>query len=59
MKANQEPKFPVYRVAAYGTDVEFTPNLHEADYAFKDSRGSVVLWSVSADGVSKIIAKKG
>lgn len=55
---NQEPKYPVYRVTVFGKDVEFTPNLRDAEDAFKDSRNAVMLWSVDANGNATLLKKK-
>lgn len=57
-KKEQVAVFPVYRVTSYGKDVEFTPDLKTADYAYKDSQGSVKLWSVDADGSAKLLKQK-
>jgi hypothetical protein len=48
----------VYRVLVFGTDVEFTRSRKEADVAFKESRGQVELWGVSADGTAVLLSKK-
>ena len=55
---NQTPKYPVYRVTVYGTDVEFTPNLRDAEDAFKDSSRDVKLWSVGANGNATLLRQK-
>lgn len=58
MKKDQAPKFPVYRVVSYGKDVEFTPDLKVAEYAFKDCSEQVTLYEVQQDGSAKCIKQK-
>ena len=48
----------VYRVVAFGVDVEFTKSLKEAESAFKDSRGNVRLFAVAPDGSAKLLKQK-
>ena len=57
-KQQDQALFPVYRVTSFGKDVEFTPDIKTAEYAFKDSTGEVKLWSVEVSGSATLLKQK-